>query len=259
MSNDPPAGPLSGHVALVTGAGRGIGRAIAERLARDGAAVAMVARSDDQLQEVRGAIEAEGRQAIACPLDLLDPDAPAQAVTATVAAFGSLSILVNNAGGAHKLRALDRLAEEDFRLVTELNYSSVYRMMREAGPHLFTTAAERGPSVVNIVSIGAQSALEGMSYYTGAKAAVTGLSRTAAREWGPRGVRVNCLAPGWIETDLSASLRADPVFTESTLGRTPLGRFGTPSDVADAAAFLVSDAAAFVTGTTLLVDGGFLT
>src|SRR5690348_1524001 len=104
MSNDSPAGPLSGYVALVTGAGRGIGRAIAERLARDGAAVALVARSDDQLQETRHAIEAAGGQAIACPLDLTDPDAPAQAVTATVAALGSLSILVNNAGGAHKLR-----------------------------------------------------------------------------------------------------------------------------------------------------------
>jgi len=259
MSNNSPPGPLSGHVALITGAGRGIGRAIAERLAGDGAAVALVARSDDELQEVREAIEAEGGQAIACPLDLVDPGTPAQAVTATVAAFGGLSILVNNAGGAHKLRTLERLAEEDFRLGTELNYSSVYRLMREAGPHLFASAGELRPSVLNIVSIGAQSALEGMSYYTGAKSAVTGLSRTAAREWGPHGVRVNCLAPGWIETDLSASLRADATFVDSTLGRTPLGRFGTPTDVADAAAFLVSDAAAFVTGTTLFVDGGYLT
>lgn len=252
-------GPLSGRVAMVTGAGRGIGREIAERLARDGAAVSLIARSIDELESTRDAIEAAGGHALACSLDLLDPASPAEAVARTVERFGSLSILVNNAGGAHRLRAVQDLDDATFAVGTDLNYTSVHRTMRAAAPHLFAAAPETDASVLNIVSIIAERSFEGMSYYGAAKAAVIALSQTAAREWGPRGVRVNCLGPGWIDTDLSAPLLANDEFVTSTLGRVPLGRFGQPTEIADSAAFLVSDAAAYVTGSTLYVDGGFLT
>jgi NAD(P)-dependent dehydrogenase (short-subunit alcohol dehydrogenase family) len=112
--------------------------------------------------------------------------------------------------------------------------------------------------VLNVVSVAAVQGLEGMTYYSGAKAAVMGFSRAAAREWGPRGVRVNCLGPGWIATDLNQALRDDPAFVRQTLTRVPLGRWGGVTEIADAAAFLVSDAARYITGTTLFVDGGLL-
>ncbi|MDB5716548.1 MAG: short-chain dehydrogenase/reductase [Sphingomonadales bacterium] len=257
-ADDGPAS-LRGGVALVTGAGRGIGRTIAERLAADGATVALVARSADELTQTQEAILAAGGQATCCPLDLTDPSAPAAAVEHTVKEHGSLSIVVNNAGGAHRVRPLAELDEATFALGTELNYTSVYRVMRAAAEHLFAAAPVTGASVLNVVSFGAERAIEGVSYYNGAKAAVVALSRTAAREWGPKGVRVNCLGPGWIDTDLSAPLLAQPEFVTSTLERVPLGRFGRPEDVAGVAAFLVSDAAAYVTGQTLFVDGGLLT
>ncbi|MCW3007172.1 MAG: dehydrogenase [Solirubrobacterales bacterium] len=248
--------PLAGHAALVTGAGRGIGRTIAERLAGDGAAVCLAARSHDELEAVRAAIEAVGGRAVVAPGDLTDPAVPGELVAYATAELGGLSILVNNAGGAHRVRPLEALDDATFARGTDLNYTSVFRMMREAAPHLFAAAPQTGAAVLNIISIAAERGLDGMSYYGGAKAAVAALSRTAAREWGPRGVRVNCLGPGWIDTDLSRPLLDDPDFVRQTLAQVPLGRFGQPQDIADVAAFLVSDAAAYVTGSTLFVDGG---
>jgi 3-oxoacyl-[acyl-carrier protein] reductase len=255
MSGDRDA-PLSGHTALVTGAGRGIGRTIAQRLAADGAAVCLAARSTDELRTACDAIQSGGGRAVIAPGDLTDPAAPQRAVDTAVAELGALSIVVNNAGGAHRVRRLESLDDDTFGLGTDLNYTSVFRTMRAAAPHLFAAAPATGASVLNIVSIAADRALEGMSYYGAAKAAVAAMSRTAAREWGPRGVRVNCLGPGWIDTDLSRPLLDDPAFVSETLPRVPLGRFGQPQDVASVAAFLVSDAAAYVTGSTLFVDGG---
>lgn len=250
--------PLHGAVALVTGAGRGIGRTIAERLAADGAAVTLVARTADELNVVRDSIVAAGGQASCFPLDLTNPEAPAAAVEHAVREYGGLSIVINNAGGAHRMRPVAELDEGTFALGTDLNYTSVYRVMTAAAEHLFEAAPVTGASVVNVVSIGAARAIEGMSYYNAAKTAVVALSRTAAREWGPRGVRVNCVGPGWIDTDLSAPLLAQPDFVEQTLARVPLGRFGRPQDIAGVAAFLVSDGAAYVTGQTLYIDGGLL-
>jgi gluconate 5-dehydrogenase len=129
-------------------------------------------------------------------------------------------------------------------------------MMRAAAPHLFAAAPHA--TVLNIVSVAAERPLPGMSYYGAAKSAVVSLSRAAAREWGPRGVRVNCLGPGWIETDLSEALRQDPEFSKTTLAQIPLGRWGTVEEVAEVAVFLVSDKARYVTGATLFVDGGLL-
>ncbi|MEN3279355.1 MAG: hypothetical protein V7607_495 [Solirubrobacteraceae bacterium] len=242
--------------ALVTGAGRGIGRAIALRLARDGAAVCLAARSADELAQTAQLVGDEGGRAVAIPCDLTVDGAVEQLVEQAAGELGGLSIVVNNAGGAHRVDTLDVLDQRAFELGTTLNYTAVHRTMRAAAPHLFRAAPNA--CVLNIVSIAAARGIEGMSYYSGAKSAVVGLSRAVAREWGPRGVRVNCLGPGWIATELSRPLMQSQEFSAETLNQVPLGRWGTPEDVAEAAAFLVSDAARYITGTTLYVDGGLL-
>lgn len=250
------ARPLSGRRALVTGAGRGIGRAIALRLARDGADVALLARTEAELIDTAEDVEAQSVRAAIFPCDLTNDGAGA-AVTETVARqLGGLEVLVNNVGGAHRVQPLDQLSERAFSLGTDLNYASVYRMMHAAAPYLFAGAPHS--CVLNVVSIAAARGLEGMSYYSGAKAGVVAMSRAVAREWGRHGVRVNCLGPGWIDTALSKPLRDDEEFSTRALKEIALGRWGTAEEVADAAAFLVSDSARYITGTTLYVDGGLL-
>jgi len=242
--------------ALITGAGRGIGRAIALRLARDGAAVCLAARSADELDQTAHLIREAGGRAVAVPCDLTVDGEVERLVGRAADELEGLVVLVNNAGGAHRIEALDTLDERAFEIGTTLNYTAVHRAMRAAAPHLFATAPSA--CVLNIVSIAAARGIKGMSYYSGAKSAVVGLSRAVAREWGPRGVRVNCLGPGWIATELSRPLMQSQEFSAETLNQVPLGRWGTPEDVAEAAAFLVSDAARYITGTTLYVDGGLL-
>jgi NAD(P)-dependent dehydrogenase (short-subunit alcohol dehydrogenase family) len=242
--------------ALITGAGRGIGRAIALRLARNGAPVCLAARSADELDETAQLIRDDGGEAVVVRCDLTVDGEVERLVESAARELDGLSVLVNNAGGAHRVDALDVLDERAFELGTTLNYTAVHRTMRAAAPHLFRAAPNA--CVLNIVSIAAARGIKGMSYYSGAKSAVVGLSRAVAREWGPRGVRVNCLGPGWIATELSRPLMQSQEFSAETLNQVPLGRWGTPEDVAEAAAFLISDAARYITGTTLYVDGGLL-
>lgn len=242
--------------ALITGAGRGIGRAIAVRLAQNGARVCLVARTEADLQETAALVRQAGGEASCVACDVTDDAQVDALVSRAVAELGGLSVLVNNAGGAHRIRATEKLSIEDFESGTELNYGSVFKLMRLAAPHLFD--APTGGAVINIVSIAAFRGLEGMSYYSGAKAAVLGLTRATAREWGPRDVTVNAIAPGWIVTDLSAPLRSQETFSTTTLDAIPVGRWGEPDEVAQAAAFLASRQARYITGECLAVDGGLL-
>jgi NAD(P)-dependent dehydrogenase (short-subunit alcohol dehydrogenase family) len=242
--------------ALVTGAGRGIGRAIAVALARHGASVCLAARSGDELEQTAELVRSAGGQALVVTCDVTDEEQSHELIERAAAEFGGLAILINNAGGAHRIKPLDELDPRDFEMGTELNYLSVARMMRLAAPHLLDAAP--ASSVLNIVSIAARRGLEGMGYYSGAKAAVVALSRATAREWGPRGVRVNALAPGWIATELSEPLRNQQEFSSETLAEIPLGRWGEPEDIAEAALFLVSQRARYITGECVTVDGGLL-
>ncbi len=248
--------PVTGQAAVITGAGRGIGRAVALRLAHSGADLCLAARTDSELEDVATEALRDGVKVLTVRCDLSVPGDAEQLIETAVQELGRINVLINNAGGAHRINGLEDLDEPTFTTGTELNYTAIYRTMHTAAPYLF--AAAPSAAVLNVVSVGAVQGLEGMTYYSGAKSAVIGFSRAAAREWGPRGVRVNCLGPGWIATDLNRGLRDDPTFVRDTLGRIPLGRWGDAGEIADAAAFLVSDAARYITGTTLFVDGGLL-
>jgi NAD(P)-dependent dehydrogenase (short-subunit alcohol dehydrogenase family) len=256
-SVDEVAAPLDGQVAVVTGASRGIGRAIALRLASAGADVCLAARSEADLAQVAAEAGRGGARVFTMACDLTVKERADDLVEAAYRELGALNVLVNNVGGAHRMMPLEDLDDRTFETGTTLNYTSTFRMMRAAAPHLFAAAPKA--AVLNVVSIAAGRPVPRTSYYGAAKAAVVGLSRAAAREWGPRGVRVNCIGPGWIETDLSERLRKDPDFSRETLAQIPLGRWGTVDEIAEAAAFLVSDKARYVTGATLFVDGGLLT
>lgn len=247
---------LEGRTALVTGAGRGIGRATALAFAQLGADVALAARSSGEIEAVASEIEALGRRALPVACDVTEQDQVEHLVDRVGSELGGLQIVVNNAGGAQWIRAVENVDPERFDHAIALNLTAVQNVMRACAPLLFERPSES--SVTNVVSIAARRGIEKMSYYSAAKAAVVGLSRAAAREWGPRGVRVNCLGPGWIETQLSSGLRNDGEFFESSIEQIPLRRWGRPDDIASAIAFLASDAAAYVNGATLYVDGGLL-
>src|SRR5215468_3907734 len=246
---------LSGEVALVTGASRGIGRAVALALAAAGAAVGLVARSEADLRAVAREIEAAGGQALVSAVDLADGDALAQPVEAVLSRWGRLDIAVNNAGIAP---AEPAVASDDFtawEALVRVNLDAVFRLSRLAGRAML---AQRHGSIVNIGSIGGASALvTSHPGYAATKAALSGLTVALAGEWAPHGVRVNTVAPGYIATEMNRTTRQDRAFVDAVHRRTPMGRFGTPDEVAWAVTFLASNRAAYITGQTLFVDGGW--
>jgi 2-deoxy-D-gluconate 3-dehydrogenase len=246
---------LSGEVALVTGASRGIGRAVALALAAAGASVGLIARSETDLQAVAREIEVAGGQALVCVVDLADGDALSAPVEAILTRWGRLDIAVNNAGIAP---AEPAASSDDFtawNALVRVNLDAVFRLSRLAGRAMI---AKRHGSIVNIGSIGGASALvTSHPGYAATKAALCGLTVALAGEWAPHGVRVNTVAPGYIATEMNQATRQDRAFVDAVHRRTPMGRFGTPEEVAWAVTFLASKRAAYITGQTLFVDGGW--
>jgi len=238
---------LQGKLALVTGATRGIGKAIAHELAIRGATVVGTATSAAGAQAVSEALAPHGGRGAV--LDVTDP-AACEALVAELAKEGGPHILVNNAGITRDTLAM-RMKDEDWSAVIETNLAAVFRLSRAV---LRGMMKARWGRIVNITSVVGASGNAGQANYAAAKAGVTGMSRALARELGSRGITVNCVAPGFIETDMTRAL--DENQTASLLGQIPLGRLGSPADVAHAVAFLASPQAGYITGTTLHVNGG---
>jgi NAD(P)-dependent dehydrogenase (short-subunit alcohol dehydrogenase family) len=244
---------LDGQVAIVTGGGRGIGRAIAHRFARAGASVALAARTVDELQRVAAEIGEVGGRALVVPTDAADPDAMDRLVDRTVSELGALDVMVNNAGVAPFLATFMDTRPDGFEKHFGTNFWSAVHGTRAAGRVLL----ERGSGcVLNLSSIDAFMIEPELSYYGTAKAAIVNLTRSVALEWAGSGVRVNALAPGWTDTPMNQEERNDPEAERRILSAIPMGRWGRPEEMAEAALFLCSSAASFITGVTLIVDGG---
>lgn len=242
--------PLAGRVALVTGGSRGIGAAIVERLAAEGARVAFTygSRAADA-EELVGKITAAGGEAMAVEADSAQPEAVRRAIAAVVAEFGGLDVLVNNAGVAH-VAPLEDFPLEEFDRMLAVNVRGVFTAIQAAAHHL-----EHGGRIITIGSVNADRVpVAGIGVYAMTKAAVAGLTRGLARELGPRGITVNTVQPGPTATDMNPD--AGP-FAEAMKELMPLGHYAEPADIASAVAYLARPEARFVTGATWDVDGGF--
>jgi 2-deoxy-D-gluconate 3-dehydrogenase len=244
---------LTGTTALVTGASRGIGRAIAVGLARAGADVALSARDEGLLREVQGEVEALGRTAVVLPADVTDAEACAQLAADAIAGLGVLDVLVNNAGGSSYMGPFTELRFKGWEKTMRLNVDSIVHLSQAVGRHM----VERGSgSVINVASVAGLKATPTLAAYGASKAAVISLTKTLAMEWGPSGVRVNALCPGWTKTDLNADLWADEGLAASMVSTTGLKRWAEAEEMVGPTLFLASSASSFVTGQALAVDGG---
>ena len=244
---------LTGKTALVTGASRGIGQAIAVAFADAGADVALVARGADGLAETAEAVTAVGRKAFVIPADVTSYDAVADAVATAIDQLGYLDIVVNNAGGSNFMVPFRDLRLSGWDKLIQLNLSSAVYVCHAAAGHLL----DRGHgSVINVASVAGVAASPTMSPYGAAKAGLISLTKSLAVEWAPAGVRVNALCPGWTATELNRTLWEDPVLGPATIATTPMGRWAAAAEMAGPALFLASDASSYLTGQALVVDGG---
>ena len=243
---------LSGRVAAVTGANTGIGQAIALALAAAGADVALIGRTP--ATDTAGQVQALGRRAAIVSADLSTIAPVERVVTETLDALGRLDILVNNAGIIRRADAVD-FTEEDWDAVVDTNLKSVFFLSQAAGRHMIAQGRGR---IINIASMLTLQGGVRVPSYTASKSGIGGLTKLLANEWARHGVTVNAIAPGYIATNNTAALQADPVRNTAILDRIPAGRWGDPADLGGAAVFLASDAAAYVQGHILAVDGGWL-
>ncbi|MBG6108420.1 SDR family NAD(P)-dependent oxidoreductase [Frigoribacterium sp. CG_9.8] len=245
---------MTGSVAVVTGAARGIGRAIALDLARAGADIGIGLRDPSSDDSLADEIRALGRRALPLAMDVTDLDASRTALDRVVRELGSLDVLVNNAGGGIGGDAID-VTEQDFDAVWALNTRSTFFLSQHAAKHMRDAG---GGSIVNVASQAGLVALPGESSYCVSKAAIIHLTKCLAVEWGQFGIRVNAVAPTFIETDGTAGALADPAFRADTVERiAALHRIGKPGEVSAAVTFLASSAASLITGHTLVIDGGW--
>jgi NAD(P)-dependent dehydrogenase (short-subunit alcohol dehydrogenase family) len=245
---------LSGRTAVVTGGSRGIGRAVAHGLADAGADVAPLSRSRDDVAAVAEELEARGAESPVVTCDVSDPDDVAAAFDSVTEALGPVDVVVNNAG-VNPDAALGRpedVGDDAFDFVTDVNLAGAFTCARVAAADLH----ERGGSLVNVASVGGLVGLPRQHPYVASKHGLVGLTKSMALDWAPD-VRVNCVAPGYVATDLTEGLTENETLAASIRERTPLDRFADPEEIAGPVVFLASDAASYVTGETLTADGGW--
>jgi len=243
---------LSGRVALVTGASQGIGRTCALKLAQSGATLALAARGQDKLQALVGEIAAAGGKAALFPLDVSDEEQIKSTFKAVLAQFGKIDILVNNAGITRDQLVM-RMKRADWDNVLNTNLTSAYLCAQQA---IGSMLKQRWGRIINMTSIFGQMGQAGQANYAASKAGLIGLTMALAREVGSRNITCNAVAPGFIETTMTSGLSED--FKQNAVKMIPLGRIGTPDDVASAVAFLASEEASYITGHVLNVNGGML-
>lgn len=243
---------LSQRVAFVTGASQGIGRTCALRLAKDGATLALAARSKEKLEELVNEITAAGGKASAFALDVAEEEQVKPAIRTAIAQFGKIDILVNNAGITRDQLVM-RMKRADWDAVLQTNLTSAYLCIQNVIPSMLK---QRWGRIINISSVFGQMGQAGQANYAASKAGLIGLTMAIAREVGSRNITCNAIAPGFIETAMTAVLSEE--FKQSAVKQIPLGRVGTTEDVAGAVAFLASDEASYITGHVLNVNGGML-
>lgn len=245
---------LANKVVIVTGGGRGLGRTIADGFARQGASVVLVGRSLAQLEIAVGEIGEAGGTAVAFAADVADEDSVIALCQFVRDTYGRIDVLVNNAGINPWYKPAEKTTLQEWRSIIDVNLTGVFLTCKHAGQMMLEAGAG---SIINITSVAGRVGLVRTTAYCAAKGGVEMLTRQLALEWAAQGVRVNAVAPGYFATDLTEGLRSHPVLGQRVMDRTPLGRFGEPEEMLGACLFLGSSAAAYVTGHSLAVDGGW--
>jgi 2-deoxy-D-gluconate 3-dehydrogenase len=243
---------LDGRVALVTGASRGLGRAMALALAEAGADLALVARSREALEETASAVAALGRRALALPADVVVPDEVEAAVARAADTLGGVDVLVNNSGVA-VVRTLVDMTPTEWRRVLDTNLTGAFNCCRAVGPGMI---ARRRGKVVNVASILGARGLSGYAAYSASKGGLLALTRALAVEWARHNIQVNAIAPGWFVTAMNEDAFADPAIRERLLRDVPARRTGRPEELGPLVVYLASNASDYVTGEVVFADGG---
>ena len=244
---------LAGKVAIVTGGGRGIGKAIAVGLAEHGADVVLSSRTQTQIEQVAQEIRNLGRKALPIVVDLTKMSDLARLVDGTINAFQHIDVLVNNAGQSHEMPA-ELVEEKEWDSTMNVNVKAPFFLSQKVGKVMIRQG--KGGSIINITSEVVQKVELNVGPYCPSKAALHSVTKILAKEWGKYNIRVNSLAPCFVETELNSPFFAQKEWYESKLKLVPLGRHSVPDDLVGAAVFLASDASSYITGTTILVDGG---
>jgi NAD(P)-dependent dehydrogenase (short-subunit alcohol dehydrogenase family) len=246
---------LTGRVAIVTGASRGLGQTFGRALARAGADLVITSRTIDSLKAFRQEVESMGRHALPLELDVRSEDSIRRMVSDAAAAYPRLDILVNNAGCNVRKRAVD-VTWDDWNLILDTNLRGAFFVAQSVAKEMIPNGRGR---IINIGSLTSVMGSAGLAPYGASRGGIRQLTMSLADDWGPHGITVNCLAPGWFKTDQNKVMYEDPEWVAYLVDRIPVRRSGQPSDLEGPIVFLASDASEYITGQTLLVDGGMST